>query len=118
MKNKDYILDLKNVTIDEEKVNELEKEYKYHFNSILKAIVSKARVPLFLDEYKVLSFSEIKNASKELDVDFISKKIIPLIDCSDNDYIVYHFDTDSWSMYNIVDDCFFFKKSTLEELLV
>ena len=43
--------------------------------------------------------------------------MIPLIDCSDNDFIVYHFDSKTWSKFNIIDECVFKEKESLDELL-
>ena len=41
---------------------------------------------------------------------------IPLIDCGENDFIVYHFVDKIWSKFNIIDETVF-KKNSLKELL-
>ena len=61
--------------------------------------------------------NEIINASEDLKVDFVTNKMIPLVDCGENDFIVYHFDTKKWSMYNIIDNCAFMERESLEGLL-
>ena len=53
----------------------------------------------------------------DLHVSFRDKEIIPLIDCGENDFIVYHFMDKIWSKFNIIDETVFKKKNSLEELL-
>lgn len=47
---------------------------------------------------------------------FKDKGIIPLVDCGENDFIVYHFKAKIWSKFNIIDETVFQKKR-FEELL-
>ena len=51
------------------------------------------------------------------DFDFDAKKILPLIDCGDNDFIVFHIGTNKWSRFNIVDECIFKERDSLEDVL-
>ena len=57
-----------------------------------------------LIEKRILSIEEIRDANEDLEVDFISLQLIPLIDCYDNDYICYDFKNDIWVVFNIVDE--------------
>ena len=81
--------------------------------------ISGSNKTVFLDDnIRILSFDEIINAEKELHVDFKSNQIIPLVDCGENDFIVYHFFDKIWSKFNIVDETVFKKKNSLQELLI
>lgn len=42
------------------------------------------------DGVRILAFKEILNAKEELHVDFKADGIIPVADCGENDFIVYH----------------------------
>ena len=66
---------------------------------------------------RILSYKEILNAEYDLHVDFKTKQMIPLADCGDNDFVVYHFDTHEWSKFNIIDEVTFKKRKTLAEVL-
>ena len=65
----------------------------------------------------MLSFDEILEAEEDLDVEFRKEKMIPLIDCMDNDFIVYKTDTRTWMIYNIEDEIDSEEADSLEELL-
>lgn len=114
---KEYLSQLSNFKIDDEKVTKIEKVYGITLPDTVKKIVSNSEKPLFVDDYRVLSFAEIKDAEDELEVNFADKGLIPLVDCGDNDFIVYNFKTGKWSLFNIVDTCSFKVKSKLEELM-
>lgn len=43
--------------------------------------------------------------------------MIPVIDCGENDFIVYHTAEGNWSKFNIIEECVFKKRATLGELL-
>ena len=43
--------------------------------------------------------------------------MIPLADCGENDFIVYHFTDGSWSKFNIIDETEFKKRNALDEIL-
>lgn len=115
--NKEYMVKIKEAAIDSEKVGSIEKRYQAELPLAVRAIISNAEKPVFLEHYRVLAYVEMLDANEDLDTDFVGEKIIPLMDCGDNDFIVYHFDTKKWSMYNIVDNCTFMQKESLEELL-
>ncbi len=117
MTKKEYMIQVEDLEINREKVAEVEKVYHTEFPLLVQAIISNMSQPLFLEDCRVLAYSEIINASEDLKVDFVTNKMIPLVDCGENDFIVYHFDTKKWSMYNIIDNCAFMERESLEGLL-
>ena len=73
---------------------------------------------MFIEEdMRLLTFQEIEHASEQLQVDFVGKHMIPVIDCFDNDFAVYCFDRQKWALYNIVDDTSFNARNSLKELI-
>ena len=70
----------------------------------------------FISPY-ILSYAEIVDAEKQLHVAFKDKGMIPLIDCGENDFIVYHFEKEIWSKFNIVDETVFAKRNSVEDIL-
>ncbi len=66
---------------------------------------------------KLLSLSEILEASSDLHVDFLEYKCIPLFDTGENDFIVYQFNQSKWAKMNIVDKTIFKQRDNLFELL-
>lgn len=118
MTKNEYLIEITNCNIDEAKVTTMERKYHNELPDIVKKIISFSNETIiFDDEWRSLSFIEIYNAKEDLHVDFITEKIIPLIDCGENDFIIYNFKKNNWSKFNIIDDCFFKQKITLEELI-
>lgn len=114
----EFINKLDEQEIDNDKACKLEKIYSSNIPPIISKIISFASESVFFDTYRALSFNEICEAEDELCVDFIGKEIIPVIDCGCNDFIVFHCKSNEWSKFNIVDECVFKKKNSLEELLL
>ena len=71
----------------------------------------------FDDGYRTLSVAEILEAEHDLHVDFISQHMIPVIDCGENDFVVYLFCDKVWSKFNIVDECFFKRRTSMRDLM-
>lgn len=118
MTKSEYIKTLPSVKLDEKKITKIENVYDTVFPEVVKKIISSAEETVFFDDdYRILSVAEIADAKNDLHVDFKSKGIIPLVDCGENDFIVYHFNDDIWSKFNIIDETVFKKKATLEDLL-
>lgn len=118
MTKKEYLEKVLRAVIDDAKVSKVQKIYGCKLPDIIQKIVSNSdEATFFDDDTRILSLDEIVDAEKDLHVDFISKKIIPLADCGDNDFIVYHFEDDVWSKFNIVDETIFKKRNDLSELL-
>lgn len=118
MTKKEYLDRLSNMKVDDSKINKINKIYQAELTEIIKKIISNNKEPVFFDDdWRVLSFDEIIDAQHDLHIDFKERGIIPLIDCGENDFIVYHFRDKIWSKFNIVDEIVFKKKKSLEELL-
>ena len=114
---KDYLAEVIKCEVIDAKVAEIKKVYNKELPDIIKQIVSYSEESVFFDnEWRTLSFSEIVEAEKDLHVDFVKLGIIPVIDCGENDFIVYHFDDGVWSKFNIIDECSFKKKEELSGL--
>lgn len=113
----EFVEKLEGFDIDKQKTSKVEKIYGSELPEIVSKIISVTTTPIFFDEYRVLSFDEICEADDELNVNFLDKKIIPLIDCGNNDFIVFHCKSKEWSKFNIIDECVFKKRKSLNELL-
>ncbi len=114
----EYIKTLASVKVDAEIVAKIENVYGATLPDVVKKIVSNAAETIFFDDdYRILSLGEIEDAENDLHVDFKAKGIIPLVDCGENDFIVYHFNDDIWSKFNIIDETVFKKQGSLDELL-
>ncbi len=118
MTSKEYIKALNDHNIDNKRINGVIDLYADNLPEIVLKIVSSAKETVFLDDDKrVLSYDEIVDAEKDLHVNFKEKGMIPLIDCGDNDFIVYDFNDSSWFKFNIVDEAVFKRKNSIYELL-
>lgn len=119
MEVKEYLNRLDKMDIDSEKVEEIQKIYNTKLPESVKKIISGVAETIFLNnDYRVLSIEEIKDAEKDLYVAFKIKGIVPIMDCGENDFIVYHFKENYWSKFNIIDEVEFGKKETLREVLL
>ena len=71
----------------------------------------------FSDEnfYRIVSIDEILYAQENLGVNIKTLKLIPIIDCGDNDFICFNTNNNCWCKFNIVEEfCFLNKNSILE----
>lgn len=118
MTREEYVKSLKGLKIEPSKVEKIEKKYGTSLSDIVKKIISNSDETVFFDDaYRILSISEIEDAENDLHINFKQKGIIPIADCGENDFIVYHFNDDFWSKFNIIDETVFKKKNSLEDLL-
>lgn len=117
MTAKEYFESIIKKEIDLGKVEKIQNIYNKVLPEEVQRIVSNAESSIFLDDVRILSYKEILNAEYDLHVDFKTKQMIPLADCGDNDFVVYHFDTHEWSKFNIIDEVTFKKRKTLAEVL-
>lgn len=117
MTRKEYLQEIGKCKMNIVRVNEVEKAYGKELPEVIKRMVSYSEDSVFFDDdWRALSFSEIMEAEQDLHVDFARLEIIPIADCGENDFVVYHFAEKIWSKFNIVDETIFKKKSSLEEL--
>lgn len=117
MTAKEYLESVTKKEIDLSKVAKIQDIYNKVLPEEVQKIVSNAEKSIFLDDVRLLSYKEILNAEHDLHIDFKMKQMIPLADCGDNDFVVYHFDTHDWSRFNIIDELTFKKRKTLAEVL-
>ena len=104
--------------VDFDKVSKIQEIYGFTLTEEIEKLVSKCGESVFIsEECRLLALSEILNANEELHVNFVLQKILPLFDCFDNDFIVWHYDIQKWSLYNIIDQISFNYKTELTELL-
>ena len=116
MTGKEYINSLKEVNFDTEMIEKVSDIYSGDFPDIVKKLISNAKEPVFLDnDYRIFSFDEILDAETDLHVSFSDKGILPLVDCGDNDFIVYQYMEMLWSKFNITDEIVFSKKNSFDE---
>ena len=98
----------------------IEKKYHTRLSTYLRSILALCKESVFWDGDKfcrLLSLSEIAQASENLHVDFVRYSAIPFFDCGENDFIVYLLSENKWAMFNIVDEVFWKKNQSLESLL-
>ena len=113
---KEFIEKVKDNVIDLQRVEQIENVYKVSLPELAKHIISFKEKDMFFDDYRILSYEEILTANEELHVPFTEERIIPFIDCMDNDFIVYDIDNKSLTKYNIVEKIKFGKIADLKEL--
>ena len=104
--------------VDRKVVSTLSKTYTTDIPAIIEQIVSLFKSGGFVGSYRFLSLDEIEYAEDDLHVDFKKRNIIPLVDCGDNDFIVYDYCNEKWMMFNIVEKVAFKKKPNFDDLLV
>lgn len=116
MTKKEFLLTLENQSIEKDLVEKIEYQYGFGLPIVAQKIISASKTSIFFDDdWRTLSFQEIIDASNDLHVNFEDQKLIPLIDTGENDFIVYCAENNTWSKFNIVEECHFkSKKSFLE----
>lgn len=113
----EFLDKLKVIDFNDEKIKNIETIYGYKLNNVLRKIVSLSSEPLFLDDVRMLSYGEICNADEEYNVLFFEKKIMPVAECGDNDFVVFNFTDEAWYKFNIIDECMFKKKSKFDDII-
>ena len=117
---KEFISQLEGFPIDENTVASIQERYRCSISNEVKKIVSFAPDGYFFDDddlYRVLAVEEIIHAPEELHVDFIQKKILPVIDTGDNDFIVFDCDNNVWCKFNIVDEVRYRQANNISDLV-
>lgn len=113
MTKKDFLLHLENQRIDFKIMEKIEREYGFKIPDVIQKVVSMSVKPVFFSNgWRTLSASEILDASEDLYIDFKGQKILPVINTDGNDFIVYRAKDDTWSMFNVIDKCYFKIKRT------
>lgn len=120
MTGKDFYKALTNTVIDNSIVNQVENVYGKIESTDVKKILSYKFEDYFLesdDFLRALSLDEILDAKDCLHVDFPTKRIIPLFDVCDNNFVVFQLDKNIWSLMNINDLTLFSETDDVLSLL-
>lgn len=118
MNSLEYLMAIENSSIDIAKKTKFEECYGIKLSDSLAKIVTFANDSIFIaEERRVLSFDEIININKDCDNVFISKRIIPVIDCYDNEFIVFAADDSIWAKFSLSDNAMYKKRENLSELI-
>ena len=120
MKLKDTLTALNQQSVEAKNIGEIESVYETKLNDTVKRLVSISKKSVSYDDFSLLrslSLKEILEASADMQVDFVSLRLLPLFDAGDNDYIVYDLNEKGWCMFNIADEIKFSKKSSLLDYL-
>lgn len=104
--------------VDRKVVSTLSTVYSADVPPIIEQIVTLFKSGGFVGSYRFLSLDEIEYAEEDLHVHFKKRNIIPLVDCGDNDFIVYDYCNEKWMLFNIVEKVAFKKTSNFDDLLV
>lgn len=118
MTRTEYLDLIANCTIADNKVSQLEALYRGSLPIEIKQMISFSLDAVFFDDdYRTLSLAEMLDAKNDLHVDFIELRLIPVVDCGENDFIVYNFESMKWAKFNIVDASYFKERDSLKALL-
>lgn len=118
MKKQDFINKLIEMKINDKIVELVEKKYLCKLNDEVKRVLSFEDINFSInDESRLLSSDDILNADKKYDYEFTKKHLIPLMDCSDNDLLVYDVEKKQYSKFNIVDKLLFKDKKSISECI-
>lgn len=119
MRKKEYLEEILKANINNDKVVRIQNLYGAELPEIIKRIISNSDESQFFDDdTRILSDAEILDAKQDLHIDFKSKGIIPIADCNENNFIVYHFNDNIWSKFNIVDESVYNKKESFSDLFL
>jgi hypothetical protein len=120
MKLKDKLMALGKQSVEEKTVGEIERVYGAKLDDTVKRLASISRKSVSYDDFSLLrslSLQEILDASEDMQVDFVSLRLLPLFDAGDNDYIAYDLNKKCWCMYNIADEIKFRESKNLSDYL-
>jgi hypothetical protein len=98
----------------------IENKYQAILHDEVKMVLELGEVTFI--EYKGLrlrfiGLDEIIDAEEDLHVPFTEKKILPLFDLFENDFICYNYNESNFCVYNIIDKSWFFVSPSLEEVI-
>lgn len=123
MKFKPFVNKYSTAPIDEKKVAKVIKAYGWDLPEELQHFISACKNEIFVEndsssaDFRVFSLDEIINAETHLNSDFKSKKMIPVIDYYDNQFLVYQIDKRNWGLFSMDDDIIFDENESMAELL-
>ena len=119
MTRSEFLSALEAQAVDISLVGKVEKKYGTQFPETVRRLLSAAAETIFFDDdLRLLSVDEIMDAETDLHVAFVDKKLLPLADCGDNDFIVYQIGAGGFSRFNIVDECAFMQRKDFGEVFL
>lgn len=118
MNKSEYLQSVRKCKLNLDRIQKADEIYGTEIPEMLGKVISYAGEVSFLDEERrVLSFEGIIYASEDLGIDFVAKRIIPVIDAYDLNYIVYMLEEKKWAIYNVCDDDVYKEDCDLENIL-
>ena len=90
MNYKDFLATIRYNAENANKVKQIEQLYSAIIPDAVACIISNLDKTVFLDSesfVRLLDYQEVLDAEADLNVEFVSKGIIPLFDLGDNDYL-------------------------------
>jgi hypothetical protein len=118
MNTAEYIEAVRNTVLDQTRVKNIEEIYSTKINELVSKIISLGdTVDFFDEERRALSYVEISKPNEIMEIDFVSKRMIPLVDIYDNSYVVYLIEDKQYALYNAIDDMEFKRSNIFEDLL-
>ena len=120
MNRNEFIESLKKMVIKNDVKEKIVSVYNMCIPDVILKILSSYPLPELFDENesRTLSLCEVLNCEEDNGIPFKSKKIIPIVDTGNNDFIVYDASNDVWCMYNILDETAFNEGKSFEELFL
>ena len=118
---KQWLMNAKDSLINYEFMEAIYRFYKIELDEMAAAIFSYSYNGFRLEAdsfVSVLSLDEILLSEDCISRDFGTKKILPLIDLADGNYICYFSDLFVWGCYNIVEQTGYSRFSRMEDVLV
>ena len=107
----DFVGELENGDIDEEKVRKVEETYKVNLPEILKHMISLCTDDpenyLMCDDMNIcrlLTMDEILHPKEKLDIDYISMGCVPVVDDLFGNNIVYCVEDEEWQLRDNIDE--------------
>ncbi len=104
--------------MESSKLSDIYKIYSFD-GDLPKEMIDVIQNPSKYDksEKRVMTIEEILDANDDMGVDFVGLRLIPFVDCFDNDYICFDIKNKNWTMFNSVDELKFRPCDKLEDLL-
>lgn len=103
--------------VNTEKVTLVNEKYNVQISNELEKIVSLlSDESQFFDDFRLLSFDEVLNASEEFGYDFGMNHMLPILEGTENDFVVYQFNPQQWAKFNLTDEVDFKFRKNLADI--
>lgn len=108
--------------IDNGKVAKIEEVYGVELPEEIKHFVSACDSHISVsdedgDYFDAFSFDEIVQTDSVMVSECVANKMIPLLNCYDNDFAVYRFNDECWAMFSTSDREFYYENESLEDYI-